>query len=306
MKKISKILSIFLVGIAFSSCLKDKNVEDQKYGLINLNANKIVGFTAAEVSNAIALENKDVIVEVPIHVAVENASSANQTVHLTIANDQTLRDEYNTAHGASVNVFPTNLYSLEGGLDVVIPAGSKDGSVKVKLNPSQLDASQTYGIGFTISGVPDGYVINKNLANVFAVFSVKNPYDGVYSQEAGSKVTRYTNPTTPANDALSGSTAGNPAVTLATVDATTVLITGLTWAGGTSGVAGIDNLRAKIDPTTNQVTMSSGGNATLKNIAGMDNKYDPATKTFTLNFDWNQTALKREMTLVLKYKSVRP
>ena len=52
--------------------------------------------------------------------------------------------------------------------------------------------------------------------------------------------------------------------------------------------------------------MKALGNATLKNIPGAVNSYNPATKTFTLNFDWNQTVNPRVVTgLVLKYKSAR-
>ncbi|MDT4886891.1 hypothetical protein FQZ97_1232940 [compost metagenome] len=92
---------------------------------------------------------------------------------------------------------------------------------------------------------------------------------------------------------------------MVTVDANTVEITNLRWAGGTSGVAGIDNLRATIDPATNLVTMTALGNATLANRAGYENKYDPATKTLTLNFDWNQTANAREIGLVIQWVADR-
>ena len=101
--------------------------------------------------------------------------------------------------------------------------------------------------------------------------------------------------------------AGNPKVTLKSIDGNTVEITNMRWAGGTSGIAGIDNLRATINPATNEVTMFALGAPTLRNIAGKVNKYDPATKTFTLNFDWAQTTNKREiLDLQIKFDSPRP
>ncbi|MNR56285.1 hypothetical protein D3C85_1768300 [compost metagenome] len=51
--------------------------------------------------------------------------------------------------------------------------------------------------------------------------------------------------------------------------------------------------------------MKSLGTPNLRNTPGKDNKYDPATKTFTLNFDWNQTTTPREATVIIKYKNGR-
>ena len=36
------IMSLALISAGFTSCLNDEMIEDQKYGLINLNANKII------------------------------------------------------------------------------------------------------------------------------------------------------------------------------------------------------------------------------------------------------------------------
>lgn len=134
----------------------------------------------------------------------------------------------------------------------------------------------------------------------------KNAYDGMYAIGAGSTIQRYTAAGVPtANDALNGSLVGNPDIALASIDPTTVEITYLNWADNGGRVAGIDRLQAVIDPATNQVTLKSLTNITLKNIAGRDNKYDPATKTFILNFDWNQTTAKRAVSLILSYKTAR-
>ncbi|WP_412466680.1 hypothetical protein [Pedobacter sp. KLB.chiD] len=136
--------------------------------------------------------------------------------------------------------------------------------------------------------------------------SAKNTYDGLCVMQTGSFVQRYSNPTTPTTgDAPNGNTSTNPDVTLTTVGATNLEITNLRWAGGSSGVAGIDNLRLTVNPLTNLFTMSSLGTPTLANVPWPVNKYDPATRTFTLNFDWNQTAAKRIYGLNIKYSGVR-
>jgi len=76
------------------------------------------------------------------------------------------------------------------------------------------------------------------------------------------------------------------------------------WSGN-GGIGGIDGLRMAVNGTTNQVTWSCAGNATLTNWAGRANNYDPATKTFNLNFRWNPATTTREYSVVLRYKSPR-
>ncbi len=173
-------------------------------------------------------------------------------------------------------------------------------------NATVFDPSHLYGIGYKIASVDQNGKISATKGNVVVVIGAKNDWDGIYKVNDGT-VQRYSSPTTPTTgDALNGSLKGNPDVTLTTIDGNTVEITNMRWAGGTSGIGGIDNLRAKIDPATNLVTMSSLGNVSLVNIPGKDNKYDPATKTFTLNFHWNPTANKREiLNLVLVYSRSR-
>ncbi|WP_165305075.1 BT_3987 domain-containing protein [Pedobacter sp. SYP-B3415] len=197
---------------------------------------------------------------------------------------------------------PSSLYTITTPT-VTIPAGQRSASVKVAFKTSSFDFSKKYALPIAITstsfGSPSG-----NFGTILLNVTAKNEWDGIYSVSSGV-VTRYTAPGVPAGDALSGNLAGNPDITATSINGTTVELTNLRWAGGSSAVSGIENLRATINPATNQVTMTSGVNPTLRNIPGKDNKYDPATKTFTLNFDWNQTSTPREMTLVIKYKGSR-
>jgi len=199
---------------------------------------------------------------------------------------------------------PAALYTIVTPT-VTIPAGQRTALVKVAYKTANFDFSRKYALPISITSTSFGGV-SRNFGTVLLNVSAKNTYDGIYAMQAGSFVQRYTNPTTPTvNDALNGNTSTNPNVTLTTVAANTVEITNLRWAGGASTVAGIDNLRLTVDPATNLVTMNSLGTPNLANIPGSVNKYDPATKTFTLNFDWNQTSTKRTYSLNIKYSGVR-
>jgi len=212
--------------------------------------------------------------------------------------------EYNTATGGHYELLQPTSYTLSA-TEVVIKAGTSKATFNVLLKPSTFNFAVSEVLPLTITSASSG-IISGNFNTILLNVSAKNAYDGIYAMQAGSFVQRYSNPTTPTTgDALNGNTSTNPDLTLTTVGANTVQIGNLRWAGGSSGVGGIDNLQATVDPATNLVTMKALGNATLAIIPGSVNKYDPATKTFTLNFDWNQTAAKRVYSLVIKYKSSR-
>lgn len=245
-----------------------------------------------------------------------NASELNSSNTVKMVLAPNLIDDYNDEHGTDLMPLPADFYTVaqDGGVSVSgsefslqFGGGRLYSTPAVNLDGAKWDdLAQKYAMAFVITDLGNIVASSSLSDTVIVQIGLKNQWDGIYSVEDGN-VQRYTAPGTPTvGDALNGSLAGNPDVSLETVSDNTVEIIGLTWHGGTSGIAGINNLRATVDPATNLVTMSALGNATLKNIAGATNTYDPATQTFTLNFDWNPTGAKREITnLVLKYKAAR-
>ena len=178
-----------------------------------------------------------------------------------------------------------------------------------QINTGTLDPTKNYGLAFTITSVSkSGVSIPANLKTVVYKIALKNQWDGIYQVVSGL-VTRYNSPGVPANDALSGPLAGNSDVYLITSGVSELDIPAsgagsFRWSGN-GGIGGIDGLRMAVNATTNQVTWSCAGNATLTNWAGKLNNYVPATKTFNLNFRWNPASTTREYSVVLKYKSPR-
>lgn len=225
------------------------------------------------------------------------------SVNITVGSDAPIT-EYNTAQDGHYVKMSTSAYSFTG-TTVVIKAGTSKASFNVPFDPSKFDLSKQEVLPLTITSASSG-IVSGNFSTILLNVNAKNLYDGIFSLEDGSFVQRYTAGKPTENDGLNGSLAENDDLTLSTISANTVQISNLKWHGNSSGVAGIDNLQVTVDPATNLVTMKSISNATLANIAGKVNKWDPATKTLTLNFDWNQTANKREMGLILKFKSARP
>lgn len=310
MKKI--IYKAFLAVFAttfLSSCLKDDTtVLDPAKGInviefANPGAIVKTGMPYALYSFAYSTSETPNLLLTVSYSGPESTAPQDITVNIGLGTSAAI-DAYNTAAGTTYTMLNSNGYTFTN-TSVVIKQGTSKATFSIPFKPGQFDFSKQEVLPITISSVSSG-TISGNFRTILLNVNAKNAYDGVYTPQAGSFVQRYSNPTTPtANDALNGSTASNPDVTLTTVSAYTVQIGNLRWAGGTSGVAGIDNLQVTVDPATNLVTMKSLGNATLANISGSVNKYDPSTKTFTLNFDWNQTANKRVYSLIIKYKGSR-
>lgn len=236
-------------------------------------------------------------------VQYDGAGDAPSDITVNLALDNALLTKYNTENGTSYVVPPTAVYSIPSTL--TIKKGTRTASAEAKItNNSSFDFNKAYAIPVTIASTSNNAPVSANFGKAVYSFGVRNIYDGVYSVVSGA-VTRYTAPGVPANDALSGSVAGNPDITLTTVGATTVEIGNLQWAASQGGVGGVANLRITVDPATNLVTMSCLGNGTLTNWAGHQNKYDPATKTFSVAFIWNPTSTTRTYEMVLKYKHDR-
>jgi hypothetical protein len=236
------------------------------------------------------------------NAAQDAAAKKAQADYLAADPNNTVDDSGYPADYVPYELMPDSTYSIPS-LEATIAPGHREDSVAIQIFTDKIAAGHVYLLPISIakSSLP---ISNWN--HLMINIGAKNAYDGVYSVVDGN-VQRYSNPTTPTTgDPLNGSLAGNPDMTLVTAGISSVELNNLRWHGGTSGVAGIDHLQAIVDPNTNKVTMISLGNPSLTNIPGKENSYDPATKTFTLNFYWNPTANKREITnLVLKYKKPR-
>jgi Domain of unknown function (DUF1735) len=288
---------------------------DKNEGTLNGAGQTIVKLPqGAEEKVALALDFKPGLTDVvllDVRRDAPNGGELSKAVTVKIKNDPAIVTAYNTAHGTSYIPLPAAAYQVDPGnpfngteWTVTFNAGEHAKPILIKLDPTQLDLSKQYALGFTITDA-GGAKISTALKSAIIEVGVKNAYDGIYGVVSGN-VQRYTNPTTPEVGNLNGSLAGNPDVTLTTIGANTVEITGLQWANGSgSGVGGINNLRATIDPATGAVTMMALGNATLANWTGHVNMYDKATKTFRIAFRWNPATTPREYEIELKYKGPR-
>ncbi|UKT65352.1 DUF1735 domain-containing protein [Pedobacter mucosus] len=309
MKNNLKIYSLTLAFIAclFSSCVKEDNMfTDDGNGGVNgivelgdLPPTRTAGATAVTYTTVTKSFDAAAEIDVPIVINYTGVNGApnDVTVQLGIFNAAV------TATNTAYTFLPTTLYTIPSNT-VVIPKGQKKATFIIKVKAASFNFALTYALGIQITSASSG-IISGNYGTGVFIFSAKNQWDGIYSIVSGT-VTRFTavgvveTPST-----LNGSLLGNANITLTTNGANSNIVGNLRWFGG-GAVAGIDNTIATINPTTNAVTMSALGNLTLANRAGLPNNYDPATKTFILNFDWNQTTAPRQYSIVLKYVGPRP
>jgi hypothetical protein len=295
--------------LSLSSCLKDEGFENGTYGMGGFAGGTFVAVPAASSSPfSISIDSKSGNQPLELFsVNYENVNKAPEDITVTFTKD----DAAVTASGLGLTLLPASVLTFtSANPTVVIKQGTRvSPNFTCQINTGTLDPTKKYGLAFTISSVSkSGVAIPANLKTVVYKIALKNRWDGIYSIVSGL-VTRYNSPGVPSNDALSGPLAGNSDVHLITSGVSELDIpasgTGSFRWSGNGGIGGIDGLRMSVNGTTNQVTWSCSGNATLTNWAGKVNNYDPATKTFNLNFRWNPAAATREYTVVLRYKSPR-
>ncbi|RZK25062.1 MAG: DUF1735 domain-containing protein [Flavobacterium sp.] len=310
-RNILKTLSLLLTISCFTSCLKDDSMvlDPEKAGanLVDFqNPGDIVIHGSTTPLYVFSFPISTTPTLVPLTVAysgAEDAAPNDITVNIGLA-AQSVIDQYNTEQKVALNAMPASWYTLSA-TSVVIPKGKKTATFNVAVKTDMIDLTKSYVVPLKLTS-PNA-LVSSNFGTALFQVGAKNKYDGIYSSVAGN-IQRYSSPGNPTTgDALNGSLAANPDLTLVTIDANTVSILNYKWGNNQGGIGGIDGLYAKVDPVTNQVTMSSVLRPDLVNMPGKENKYDPATKTYTLNFWWNQAGATREITnWQFKYKGPRP
>lgn len=184
--KLITLASVAFLMIGFASCLKDKNVEERRYGTEGLEDKKIIEFVVDQtnyIGTGLSFVNRDTIINIAVvRLAAAQPAQEDINVTLTLASSTTMISDYNASHGSSLVNFPSSLYSVQGsGLVVTIPKGSREGYLRAKINPSTFDPSSTYALGFRIANVDkQGYTISQNFGYFIAAFGAKNKYDGIY------------------------------------------------------------------------------------------------------------------------------
>lgn len=185
-----KILPMAIVALGLSSCLKDENIENLEYGMNEdaVESNRIIELPSASGTHVIAAsfvpEDKDTVFNtLTVALASKEPASEDITVNLTLDNSAEIIDSWNEANDGELVGFPSDEFSIEGGLSVTIPRGSRSVTtpVKIAFNPSALLEAQ-YALGFRIASVDqEGYLISGNFRDMLIQFVAQSAFEAEYS-----------------------------------------------------------------------------------------------------------------------------
>lgn len=170
-------LPLMLLAL-LTGCLKDKSFDDQQYGLIS-HPSRAVGFIAAPSSPVvigITGQPGTVTVAGPMITINGTAQAASAKTSIVLVEDPSL------VTAADLTPLPQGTYSINTKNPSIEAGDSLNNELRVSVDKSdQLDPNITYGVGYRIQSVDQGYGISKNMSTIVIGFAIKNKYDGVYT-----------------------------------------------------------------------------------------------------------------------------
>ena len=188
------IVLLATVTVGLTSCLNDPNIEDQKYGLINLNANKIVELPS-DISHTISLAELDEGVKefvYEVRLAAENPAEEDVVVNLQVISDRAavlkavrtyLADSYPATGKDSVPDEDILSYPVAGitlPASVTIPKGARSVALKVKIDTHQFTTDTQFALIKIKSVTNEGYLVSGNFEQLLLSCKVRHPYAGRY------------------------------------------------------------------------------------------------------------------------------
>ena len=292
MKKFSVFLAtITWLAITLTGCLKDKDFENEKYG-IQVQELKAVAFPLAArspIMNAITGQPDALTVNGPV-IAIEHHLPTPSDLHMTLEFDDAL------VTAADLEPLPAGTYSINN-MEPVIKAGdSTYRLMQVTVTGTDvLDPNKAYGIGIRITSADGGYQLARNQKEIVVGFTIKNKYDGIYRLQGFHNRPNYD---FPYDVEMHLVTTGPNEVEFFWPEANSIGHPvgdgpgSVTWYG--PAVAP----RIVFDPVTNEVTNvynsdPTGPVITLFTGAGSRlSKFDPVTRAITVDWNYNNNPLR--------------
>jgi hypothetical protein len=314
MKKNIFIKYLLLAGIAsatvFSGCRKE-TAADKVGGQAANNGKTLVGFPTGMENTTFfdPFTNIKTIDVFSIKKDAKDNADLMKSNNFVVSLLPDAVDNYNENNDTEYELLPSSFYTIVTSTDLAISGnnytfkftnGDFQKTFSIKLDGSKLDLSKTYMLPYKLTNSDGVGIHDASKDTLYAIYSVKNKYDGVYI--LSGSIQRFV---AGVADATLGGTYGDDVESNVATIAANANTFEIFWANG-GGVGGIAGLQLAVDPTTNKVTVTASGNATLQNTPGEDNYYDSDAKTFHLAFDWGADANnKRIAKITLKYSASR-
>jgi hypothetical protein len=176
------LFAFIAIAIVGTSCLKDKNYDDGKYG-INLDGAQKILEIAGPVDGFVNIDlvgspNDTTVDIVVVRLAGGNAD---KDVQVTLALDPAVVTAYNAANGTSYVSPAANQYSIPA-LTVTIPAGQKTATLRLTAKPNNLFGADEFALGVKLVGSSDPNVrLSGNFNTQVVGLTIRNKYDGIYT-----------------------------------------------------------------------------------------------------------------------------
>lgn len=314
MNKRTSFLYLFVLALAFSSCIK-KDVTP-----LTDEGNTFIKINEAPLKQLFFSPFNDIRkVDLFSLRRDANSSAELQTSNsITLKRDDAMIDNYNNENGTDFELLPDSLYSIAnaaytasgGNFTASFSPGDFAEEFTINLNGAKWDLSKKYAMGFRIMNA-DGRAITTGKDSVLALISIKNQYDGTYdltwTNYHPSSNPGYTGGTT----VIEMHTVGSNSSKMYWPDAGGYAIPSI--LGGSPGYFSAQEPAYTVDPVTNKVTvMNTVGSVVYSMAANYDSHYDPATRTFYVRFGYNydpggifNPATNREWTQEFKYTGPR-
>lgn len=300
------IMSALVVSVGLTSCLNDGMIDDQKYGLINLNSKKIVEIEsdASHVSSIISLDEGVKEYTFKINLAAENPATEDIVVNVEAVTDvapviksvrERLGDQYpatgeDSIPDEDIKVYPASSVTIPATL--TIPKGSRSANLSVKIDTHKLVGDAQFLLIRIKSVNNAGYIVSGNFGDLLLNMKVKSIYDGIYICN-GYRI-RPGNPTEPVVDeerhlsTVNGMTVQDPKFGVYSAYHVNVEVTGVPMI-----VGGVTCYKVNATPVDGTGAVVGGMYSTFTGDPATApaapanptdiNYYNPTTKTFVLN-----------------------
>lgn len=286
--KMKKLSSLFILlatlMVSMMGCLKDKDFENQKYG-IQINEVKAVAFPQAPSSPVIVgiTGQADPLTVDGPPITIEGSGAAPGDINIGLEfSDAAVIDK-------GLTPLPAGSYSLNTMAPKIMKDSTYTRELKITvLNTDALDPNVKYGIGIIIKSVDQGYNIPANSGTVVIGFTIKNKYDGIYQLTGHHNRVPYTYPydekvyliTNGPNEVYfywpEVKSIGHPIGTAS----------GSSWYG--PGIAPTIVFDLATNLVTDVYNLTPGTVITMFTGAGSRiGKFDPATRAITVDWNYN-------------------
>jgi hypothetical protein len=160
--------------LGFSSCLKDKNIDDKKYGVKGIGDLNMAYFPRNWTAGGFYPGNKDTT----IHILAVRLYSKDSVAQNEIRVKLRKRDDI-IQQMAGVELAPEDKFRINS-LEVVIPKGSDRGMLSITGNPQDI-IGHNYAFAFELENTNSSNTeVDIKHDSIVAYLEMRNRYDGIY------------------------------------------------------------------------------------------------------------------------------